>query len=313
MVPRDGGDGSHGQAGTYIAAMTETNHDAIAREVSRSKLAMLMGSVDTGKTTLAIESARLALGSGRTVALVDADVGNSTVGPPACVGLKVLRTPEDIEKVHTPDRLHFVGTITPARLVLQQVVATVAMVDKARTLADLVILDTTAVVSGVAGETLKYHKAELCRPDKVVALQRGGEMEPVVGMLRRFLGLEVTVAPTDPNVMPLSPDERAQRRTDAFARALAPPLDRWKVRPTVFAPTLPMGLNLGRLDEVLVGVQDEGGGCLGLGILSNEEDGLRVMTNTGEGMKGLRLGSMRLNPETLESSVISLREVMFGV
>jgi polynucleotide 5'-kinase involved in rRNA processing len=293
--------------------MTETSHDAIAREVSRSELAMLMGSVDTGKTTLALQSARLALGAGRTVALVDADVGNSTVGPPACVGLKVLRNLGDIEKVHIPDRLHFVGTITPARLVLQQVVATVAMVDKARELADLVILDTTAVVSGVAGETLKYHKAELCRPDKVVALQRGGEMEPVVGMLRRFLGLEVTVAPTDPNVMPLSPDERARRRTEAFARALAPPLDRWKVRPTVFAPTLPMGLNLGRLDEVLVGVQDEGGGCLGLGILSYEEDGLRVMTNTGEGMKGLRLGSMRLNPETLASSVISLREVMFGV
>ncbi|HEX6146768.1 MAG TPA: Clp1/GlmU family protein [Acidimicrobiia bacterium] len=293
--------------------MTDTTHDAIAREVSRSGLAMLMGSVDTGKTTLALQSARLAIGAGRTVALVDADVGNSTVGPPACVGLKVLRTLEDIEDVHTPDRLHFVGTITPARLVLQQVVATVAMVDKARALADLVILDTTAVVSGVAGETLKYHKAELCRPDKVVALQRGGEMEPVVGMLRRFLGLEVTVAPTDPNLIPLSPDERAQRRTDAFARALAPPLERWKVRPTVFAPTLPMGLNLGRLDEVLVGVQDEGGGCLGLGILSNEEDGLRVMTNTGEGMKGLRLGSMRLDPVTLESSVISLREVMFGV
>jgi polynucleotide 5'-kinase involved in rRNA processing len=293
--------------------MTDTTHDAIAREVSRSGMAMLMGSVDTGKTTLALQSARLAIGAGRTVALVDADVGNSTVGPPACVGLKVLRTLEDIDNVHTPDRLHFVGTITPARLVLQQVVATVAMVDKARALADLVILDTTAVVSGVAGETLKYHKAELCRPDMVVALQRGGEMEPVVGMLRRFLGLEVTVAPTDPNLIPLSPDERAQRRTGAFARALAPPLERWKVRPTVFAPTLPMGLNLGRLDEVLVGVQDEGGGCLGLGILSNEEDGLRVMTNTGEGMKGLRLGSMRLDPITLASSVISLREVMFGV
>jgi polynucleotide 5'-kinase involved in rRNA processing len=307
------GDGSRGPAATYIAEMTDTTHDAIAREVSRSGLAMLMGSVDTGKTTLALQSARLAIGAGRTVALVDADVGNSTVGPPACVGLKVLRTLEDIDNVHTPDRLHFVGTITPARLVLQQVVATVAMVDKARALADLVILDTTAVVSGVAGETLKYHKAELCRPDKVVALQRGGEMEPVVGMLRRFLGLEVTVAPTDPNLIPLSPDERAQRRTDAFARALAPPLERWKVRPTVFAPTLPMGLNLGRLDEVLVGVQDEGGGCLGLGILSNEDDGLRVMTNTGEGMKGLRLGSMRLDPITLESSVISLREVMFGV
>jgi polynucleotide 5'-kinase involved in rRNA processing len=293
--------------------MTETSHDAIAREVSRAKVAMLMGSVDTGKTTLAILAARLAIGSGRTVALVDADVGNSTVGPPACVGLKVLRTADDIDEVSYPDRLHFVGTITPARLVLQQVVATAAMVDQARRLADLVILDTTAVVSGVAGETLKYHKAELCRPDKVVALQRGGEMEPVVGMLRRFLGLEVTVAPTDPNLIPLSPDARAQKRKESFTRALAPPLERWKVRPTVFAPTLPMGLNLGRLDHVLVGVQDEGGGCLGLGILSNEDDGLRVMTNTGEGMKGLRLGSMRLDPDTMNSTVISLREVMFGI
>jgi polynucleotide 5'-kinase involved in rRNA processing len=293
--------------------MSETSHDGIAREVSRANVAMLMGSVDTGKTTLALNAARLALNAGRTVAIVDADVGNSTIGPPACVGLKVLRDISDIDDVDKPDRLHFVGTITPARLVLQQVVATAAMVDQAREMADLVILDTTAVVSGVAGETLKYHKAELCRPDKVIALQRGGELEPVVGMLRRFLGLEVTVTPADPNVMPLSPDARAQKRTDAFAKALAPPLDRWKVRPTVFAPTLPMGLNLGRLDHVLVGVQDEGGGCLGLGILSNEEDGLRVMTNTGEGMKGLRLGSMKLDPATLEGSVISLREVMFGI
>jgi polynucleotide 5'-kinase involved in rRNA processing len=293
--------------------MVEPSIETLAREVSRANVAMLVGGVDTGKTTLALQAARLAVAAGRTVALVDADVGNSTVGPPACVGLKIMRTPADIDEVAVPDQLHFVGTITPARLVLQQVVATAAMVDTAKRLADLVILDTTAVVSGVAGETLKYHKAELCRPDKVVALQRGGEMEPVVGMLRRFLGLDVTVAPSDPNLNPVSPDERAQRRTALFAAALAPPLDRWKVRPTVFAPTLPMGLNLGRLHHVLVGVQDEGGGCLGLGILIHEDDTLLVMTNRGEGMKGLRLGSMKLDPDSLAVSVISLREVMFGI
>lgn len=293
--------------------MTETSHEAIARDVSRVGVAMMIGGVDTGKTTLALHAARMALKAGRTVALVDADVGNTTVGPPACVGLKVLRGIEDLDRVTIPDRLHFVGTISPARLVLQQVVATVAVVEQARRIADLVLVDTTAVVSGVAGETLKYHKAELVRPDLVVALQRGGEMEPVVGMLRRFLGLEVVVTPSDRDVVPLSPDERARRRTEAFARALQPPLERWKVRPTVFAPTLPMGLHLERLDDVLVGVQDEEGGCLGLGILSYEDDGLRVLTNVGEGMKGLRLGSMRLDPDTLEATVISLREVMFGV
>jgi hypothetical protein len=132
-------------------------------------------------------------------------------------------------------------------------------------------------------------------------------------MLRRFLDLEVVTAPTDPGLNALGPDERANRRTQAFARALRPPLDRWKVRPTVFAPTLPVGLNLDRLDKVLVGVQNATGGGLGLGILQVEEDTLRVVTNVGEGMTGLRLGSIRIDPETYVGTVISLRELMFGV
>lgn len=293
--------------------MAEQLHDNLAREISRVDVAMLMGSVDTGKTTLGLMAARMALNEGRTVAFVDADVSNTSVGPPACVGLKILREIDDLQTLAEPDYLHFVGTINPSRLVLQQVVATAAVADLGRSMADLTIIDTTAVVSGVSGETLKYHKTELCRPDKVVALQRGGEMEPVAGMLRRFLGVDTTIVPSDPNVNPVSPDERAHRRRQAFSKALTQPLERWKVRPTVFAPTLPVGLNLDRLDHVLVGVQDEGGGCLGLGILTHDEDTLRVITNIDDGMRGLRLGSMRLDPETLESSMLSLKDVMFGV
>lgn len=138
-------------------------------------------------------------------------------------------------------------------------------------------------------------------------------MEPVVGMLRRFLGVEVATAPTDPALMPLSPDERATKRSKAFAQALAPPLERWKVRPTVFAPTLPVGLNLGRLDGVMVGVQDSSGACLGLGVLEHEDEALRVLTNVADGMTGLRLGSLRLNLETHEATMVNLRELMFGV
>jgi len=212
-----------------------------------------------------------------------------------------------------PDALQFVGAVTPSRLVLQHVVATAVMVDRAKVSGDVVIIDTTAVASGVAGETLKYHKTELCRPEMIVALQRGEEMEPVVGMLRRFLGADVVTSPTDSELIPISPDARARKRNDGFRAALAEPLERWKVRPTVFAPTLPVGLNLDRLDGVVVGVQDDGGGCLGLGVLSHDEDALRVATNVGEGMTGLRLGSMRLDLETFDSTVVNLREVMFGI
>lgn len=293
--------------------MADPAHEALARRAGTPGVTMLIGGLDTGKTTMAMDAVRHALAAGHRPVLVDADIGISTVGPPACVGLKVFEDESDLETTEEPEALHFVGAISSSRLVLQQVVATAVMVERARHLGDVIIVDTTAVASGVSGETLKYHKAELCRPDLVIALQRGEEMEPVVGMLRRFLDVEVVTAPTDPELVPLGPDDRARRRADAFAKALRPPLERWKVRPTVFAPTLPVGLDLDRLQGVLVGVQDGSGGCLGLGVLQVEDDTLRVMTNVGEGMKGLRLGSIRIDPDSYDGSVIDLRELMFGI
>lgn len=293
--------------------MAEQTFETLARELAAPGVYMLVGGLDTGKTTLAMQAIRNAVNAGHTAVLVDADVGRTTVGPPACVGMRSFQRPDDLDEIDKPDALHFVGTTTPARLVLQQVVATAVMVERARQAGEVVIIDTTAVVTGVSGETLKYHKTELCRPDRIVALQRGEEMEPLVGMLRRFLDVEVTTALTDPAVEPITPDARARRRADAFRRALEPPLVTWKVRPTVFAPTLPVGLNPGRLEGVLVGVQDHRGGCLGLGVLSHEEDNLKVLTNVGEGMSGLRLGSLRIDLETWESTIINLRELMFGI
>lgn len=274
---------------------------------------MLIGGLDAGKTSVGLDAIRAALAAGRTPVLVDADVGVSTVGPPACVSMKVFRDFDDLDRLDDLDGLAFVGTTTPTRLVLQQVIATSVMTTRARELGDVIIVDTTAVVSGVAGETLKYHKTELCRPDRIVALQRGEELEPLVGMLRRFFGAEVHVLASDPAILPMSPDARANKRAEQLALALRPPLERWKVRPTVFAPTLPVGLQLDRLGGVLVGVQSRGGDCLGLGVLDHEDGALRVMTNAGEGMTGLRLGSIRIDLDNYHASVINLRELMFGV
>lgn len=293
--------------------MAETSTEEAARLAASPGVTMLIGGLDTGKTSAALEAVRMALTAGRTPVLVDADVGVSTIGPPTCVSLKVFRTRDDLGSLDDHDGLHFVGTITPNRLVLQQVIATSVATRRARELGDVVIIDTTAVVSGVAGETLKYHKTELCQPDRIVALQRGEELEPLVGMLRRFFGVEVVVLPTDPALVPTSPDVRARRRAEQFAHALRPPLERWKVRPTVFAPTLPVGLQMTRLDGVLVGVQSRGGECLGLGVLAHDDGTLRVMTNVGEGMTGLRLGSIKIDLDTYQATVLNLRELMFGI
>jgi polynucleotide 5'-hydroxyl-kinase GRC3/NOL9 len=281
--------------------------------VRRRGVVMLIGSPDTGKTTFARRLIRAAVAAGRTVGFIDADTDQSTIGPPACTGLAFIESEADLDGRIEAERLQFVGAIVPERVILQQVVATAVLVGEARERADLVVVDTSGTVSGVTGQTLKYHKMELCRPDVVVGFQRGAEIEPLVGMLRRFFTAEVEVAPVDPDVRPSSPEDRRAARAKAFAEAFAEPLQRWRVRNTVFAPTLPPGLDLGRLDGVLVGLQDGSGRCLGLGVLEHEDDSLKVVTNRGEGMRGLWLGSLRLELDTFDLHRVQLGDVIFGV
>ncbi|HUO46360.1 MAG TPA: Clp1/GlmU family protein [Acidimicrobiia bacterium] len=293
--------------------MVQSVHAEIAGDLAQARTVMLIGAIDTGKTAMARRIAREAVASGKVVGYVDADIGNTTTGPPTCVGLKIISDLDGLQRIREADGLHFVGGISPDRLVLQQVIATAALVEQARRSSDLVIIDTTGLVSGVVGESLKYHKMELCRPDRVVAMQRGAELEPVAGMLRRFFGADVVSLPVEPEVVPSSPDERASRRADRFRKAFQTPLDRWRVKATVFAPTLPTGLDISRLDSLLVGLHDGEGHCQGLGFLEVDDGTLRVATNQGEGMQGLRLGSLRIDPADFSTRPVNLREVMFGL
>lgn len=296
-----------------MSFVPETLHAQLAAEVGeRGGVVMLVGGPDTGKTTLAHQIMAKGIQAGRSVAYVDADVGQSTVGPPTCVGLKWIHTVDDLDGISTADELRFVGSTTPERLVLQQVLATATLTEVGRQGAELVVIDTTGTVSGVVGQTLKYHKMELCRPELVVALQRGSEMEPIVGMLRRFFAARVETIPVHPDVVPVSPDVRAERSKAGFTAAFADPLERWRVRPTVFAPTISAGLDFARLHGMLVGIQDGEGSCLGLGALEHEDGVLRVITNCGDGMQGLRLGSLRVDLENRRIERVNLREVMFG-
>ena len=296
-----------------MRAVSISVHQEIAEQIAGVASVMLIGAIDTGKTTMARRIVAAAIAAGRTVGYVDADISNSSIGPPSCASLKFFRTDSDLEHFERPDALHFVGGISAERMVLQQVIATAALVEQARQSSDIVVIDTTGVISGVGGETLKYHKMELCRPDTVVALQRGSELEPVVGMLRRFFGAQVVTAPVEPDVLPSSPDDRAGRRSARFAKAFTQPLEKWRVKPTVFAPTLPTGLDPSRLDGLLVGIHDAEGRCQGLGRLEVNDGTLRVLTNKGDGMQGLRLGSVRIDMGAFTAKPVNLREVMFGL
>jgi polynucleotide 5'-kinase involved in rRNA processing len=284
-----------------------------ARVLESASVVLIVGSADTGKTSFAKQLLADAVNTGRSAAYIDADVGSSTVGPAACVGLKVVRTKEDLADLATPDSLRFVGSTEPNGVVLPHVVAVASLAVKAKTEADIVLVDTSSVVDGVVGQTLKYHLAELIEPDLVVALQHGNELDPAIAMLRRFFSVRVAEIPPMPDLIPSSPVERAQSRASSFHRELGDDPPRWRVQTTVFAPTLPAGFDVSRLDAMLVGVQDEHGACLGLGVLEHRDGVVKVATRHGDKMRGLRLGSIRVDLGTFATTRVRLRELIFGV
>jgi polynucleotide 5'-kinase involved in rRNA processing len=165
--------------------------------------------------------------------------------------------------------------------------------------ADLVIVDTSGLVSGIYGQILKYHKIEQLQPDAVIGLQRGEELEPLLGIIQRFFPCEVVALPVHPDVRPTSVEERARKREQAFSRYFSEPLQRWRVKPTVFMPALPALFEPTKLNRVLVGLSDGSGSYTGLGYLeyAGEDDVLRLISPVAEAPKALKLGSVRVEED----------------
>jgi polynucleotide 5'-hydroxyl-kinase GRC3/NOL9 len=278
-------------------------HKALVDRVSEmGRVVMMVGGLDSGKSTLGRSVAEAALARGRPTAYLDADLGQKTVGPPAAVTLRMLRDPEDLEPeaLAQEDAMYFVGSTSPQGQLLPLVVGAGRLLAQALDEgADLVVVDTSGLVSGVYGQLLKYHKIELLQPDIVIGLQRGEELGPVLGIIQRFFDAEVVALPVDPEVRSVSVEERAHNREAAFKRYFGGELHRWRVKPTVFMPALPTLFEQYQLDRILVGLSDGAGSYIGLGYLewSAEEGVLRLLSPVDEAPKALKLGSVRLEED----------------
>jgi polynucleotide 5'-hydroxyl-kinase GRC3/NOL9 len=291
-------------------------HEALVDQAARTKhTVLLVGGLDTGKSTLSRQLLQTAVAAGRPAAYLDADVGQKSVGPPATISLKHVRTARDLEPevFAVEDALSFVGSTSPEDHLLP-VVAGLAQLHR-RALesgAEFVVVDSSGLVSGLDGQVLKYHKVEMLQPDLVVGLQRGEELLPLLGVIQRFFDTEVVPLGVHPGVVPSSVEQRAENRERSMARYFGTDLHRFRVKPTVFMPPLPPLFDLAQLHRLLVGLSDGAGATTGLGYLehSEEEGVLRLISPVAAGPKALRLGSVRLE-ENHRAKRVDLRN-LFG-
>jgi polynucleotide 5'-hydroxyl-kinase GRC3/NOL9 len=241
--------------------------------VASARVTLVLGDCDTGKTSLvAALAGTLAAGDGAPVAVVDADLGQSEIGPPTTVGLGRVAGPLRALREAEPLALEFVGATSPAHHLAETVEATRRLVAWARAAGfGRILVDTSGLVAGALGRALKRPKIGAVAPDIVLALERAGECAHV---LAGYDGagppriVRLAAAP----VRRRSAEERQRHRARAleayFAGARTARLDLGHV--TLRGPSPVAG--------VLVGLGDAGGATLGLGRLRALDADGRALT-----------------------------------
>mgnify|MGYP001772673642 CR=1 FL=1 len=180
---------------------------------------MVIGATDTGKSSLILYIANRALAAGRRPAIVDADVGQTDVGPPGTIGLAFPREQSPTYFGLELADAYFVGDKSPAGHLLPMVVGSKIMADEARDAgARPILVNTTGFVEGSVGWALKTHKVEALMPDLLIALERGYELEHILRSIPR--GIRVRRLPP-PGAAPKGRPERARYRLTSLS-SLAP-------------------------------------------------------------------------------------------
>lgn len=242
----------------------------LLRELTRREAVRVyvVGEPDSGKTTLCRFLVDALAGHAGAAAYLDCDPGQSTIGPPATIGL---------DRADGTRLLRFAGATSPQGYLLQN----------SRAIADLarhsgrrhpLVIDSSGYVTDDAAREFQYTVVDLVRPDVIVAL---GSSDAVREVCRSFgRTASVRALPVSLAVRRRSSESRRAYREDRLGEYFRSATDVAIERSSVgFTGRIPHG-SADRMRDRLVGLLDEEQLLLSLGLVADtgpREDRLIVV------------------------------------
>lgn len=284
---------------------------AVLNDLMKEKgIVILLGATDTGKSTLAKFLITNLCQRGLKVALVDADIGQSFLGPPATIGLALFKSHPDWEVVLSTPEIFFVGSTTPEGHFPIHLRGVKKMVGKAVAYqSDVILVDTTGFILGEGGKELKRRKIDLLSPRFILALQKSNEIEHILELNKENPLCKIHRLPLSEQVRLRSMEERriyrANRFQDYFKYSVIHELaiNEVQIEGEVLDPSgapIPLDWSL-RINGLLIGLQDINEDNLALGVVRNyieEKRVVRVLTPLRDiqRVKTVQLSSLKVIP-----------------
>ncbi|MGQ9459991.1 MAG: Clp1/GlmU family protein [Candidatus Bathyarchaeaceae archaeon] len=146
---------------------------------------MVLGEVDSGKTSFCTYLANEALRKNWKVGVIDADLGQSDIGPPSTIGFNRVTAPvRDLFEIKA-ENAYFVGLTSPSGAVDRVIEGLAELKSRAlKTDVDFLIINTDGWVEGEDAAKYKIRLTERVSPSVVVGIRQGDELTPILTALK---------------------------------------------------------------------------------------------------------------------------------
>ena len=191
----------------------------IAQRILKQKeTVMVLGKTDSGKTSTVCLFTQYLVRRNRKVAVIDGDIGQSTLGPPGTVNMGILEFQNLKTGMNPITHTVFIGATSPERCI-QKCIDGLGKLNKIgqQSIADAVLIDTTGLISGNLGIILKRGLIERIKPTILMAIQFAEELEPILKSVENQASINIFRLKPCQNIHQKKWLERKVRRKKQFS------------------------------------------------------------------------------------------------
>jgi polynucleotide 5'-hydroxyl-kinase GRC3/NOL9 len=308
------------QAGTSMWRCLVDQVFALIAANKKTFTVMLVGDTDTGKSTLAIYLANMAIRRGLVPSVIDGDIGQGDLAPPTAIGAAILsKQVVDLRDVYVDNSnnnnntnlFEFIGSISPAGFECLIAKKLRSMLDRTSPLADICIVNTDGYIRD-GGVQYKKTIAEEIQPDLVISLDDDDD-DDLFDSGEHMVGSWQILRARPSSQTYKSRIERLNRRLDQFLRYVGNGLSivnlsqvKFNYRNELFSPSKLFHPPIKQLEQenmkgMFVGLGSNGI-VVGFGVIKNvnlsNNSSIRIQTNINSFdiiyLSNIRLSSDRI-------------------
>jgi polynucleotide 5'-hydroxyl-kinase GRC3/NOL9 len=265
--------------------------------------AIILGPTDVGKSTLCVYLANKLYEYGRNPRIIDADIGQTDLGPPTTIGRAILTQPITSLQDLTSDRRLFIGHISPGTVKRKLINGIQSLSPKSEK--SLTIINTDGWITDVDAIAYKIDLVAEVNPDLILGLAFANELEPILaGVHTHSMKIDAAKA-----VLERSRIDRRSIRTDGYRRFLEGAITS-RIRLGNVQLSFPHhpGLSLlsrSRLRNLIVGILNGEGYLMQIGILIDiEGEAVRIYSRPVEEFRKIEVGYVKLSTAGTETGFL---------